>query len=87
MWFLKNYEDALTELEQAIQRAPEKWDPYFWKGMACVSLELEEGAMEAIKKALDEGMPPILLTPLRRFEQERPDFYEKQAAPLLEKHV
>jgi tetratricopeptide (TPR) repeat protein len=87
MWFRNNYQGALTELEQAIQQALGVWDLYFWKGMACVSLEREEEAMEAIIKALDEGMPPILLTPLRWFEQERPDFYEKQVVPLLAKHV
>lgn len=86
MWFRKNYQESLIELEQAIQQASERWDPYFWKGMVCVSLEREEEAMEAIKKALDEGMPPILLTPLRWFEQERPDFYGKYAASLLAKY-
>jgi len=87
LWFRKNYEEALTELEQAIQQVPEEWDSYFWKGMAFLSLEREEEAVEAIKKALDEGMPPILLTPLRWFEQEKPDFYEKQVVPLLAKYV
>jgi tetratricopeptide (TPR) repeat protein len=62
------------------------WDAYFWKGMACLFLEREEEAMEAIEKALEEGMPPVLLTPLRWFEQEKHELYEKYVVPLLEKH-
>lgn len=87
MWIRKNYEDALIELEQALQRRPKSWDPYFWRGMVCVSLEQEEEAMKAIKKALEEGMPPILLAPLNWFEQEMPNFYRKYAMPLLAKYA
>jgi tetratricopeptide (TPR) repeat protein len=85
----KRYEEALAELEQAIPLSwsREPWDAYFWKGMACVFLDREEEAMETIEKALGEGMPPVLLAPLRRFEQERPDFYEKYVVSLLAKHA
>ncbi len=55
--------------------------------MACVFLGREEVAMETIEKALEEGMPPVLLVPLCRFEQERPDFYEKYVMSLLAKHL
>ncbi len=83
MWLQRNFEEALQELEQAIQMAPEEWDAYFWKGMAYASLGRDEEATTAIEKALELDLPPILLTPLRLFEQDRPDFYQKYVVPLL----
>jgi tetratricopeptide (TPR) repeat protein len=88
MWLRKHYEEALAELEQAIQvgLAKRRWDSYFWKGMVCASLGREEEAMEAIEKALELELPPILLTPLRWFEQDRPDFYQKYVVPLMARY-
>jgi hypothetical protein len=31
-------------------------------------------------------LPPLLLAPLRWFEQEKPEFYEKYVVPLLAKY-
>ena len=83
MWLRKFNEEAMTELEQAMQRAPEEWGLYFWKGMVCASLGREEEAMAAIEKALEVELPPVLLTPLRWFEEDRPDFYQKYVVPLM----
>jgi hypothetical protein len=32
---------------------------------------------------LELDLPPLLLSPLRWIEQDRPDFYRKYTAPLL----
>ena len=79
----KRFEEALAELEQAILLKPERWNAYFWKGMTCASLEWDKEAIETIEKALELDLPPILLTPLHWFEQDRPEFYELYVVPLL----
>jgi tetratricopeptide (TPR) repeat protein len=80
------FEEAIAELDQAISWEAELWDAYFWKGMACASLQRDEEAMAAIDKALEKGLPPALLAPLSWFKQERPEFYETYAAPLLARY-
>jgi len=85
-WLRRDFEEALQELEQAIQIAPDEWDAYFWKGVACASMERDEGAMTAIEKSLELELPPILLSPLRWFEQDRPEFYQKYVVPLMARY-
>jgi tetratricopeptide (TPR) repeat protein len=82
-WLRRNFEEALQELEQAIQIAPERWGSYFWKGMTYASLGQEEEAIAAVEQSLEEGLPPILLTPLRWFKQDKPDFYQKYVVHLM----
>jgi len=82
-WQQRHYEGALLELERAIQLEPDRWDAYFWKGMACASLGNDVDAIAAIEKALSLELPPALLAPLHWLAEERPDFYEKRAVPLL----
>ncbi len=79
----KRFEEALAELEQAILLEPERWNAYFWKGMTYASLGSDEDAIAAIQKALELKLPPVLLIPLRWFEQDRPDFYQKYVVPLM----
>ena len=86
MWLSGYHENAMAELEQAIQIEPRDCDSYFWKGIICLSLGKEERAIEAIEKALEQGLPPILLTPLRWFEQDKPEFYEQYVVPLLARY-
>jgi tetratricopeptide (TPR) repeat protein len=84
----QRYKDATAEFEKAIPLPhDEPWDAYFWKGIARVFLGQEEEAMEAIEKALEEGMPPVLLAPLRWFEKERHNFYEQYIVLLLAKYA
>ena len=85
-WLRRDFEEALQELEQAIQVAPEEWDAYFWKGMTYASLGQDEQAIAAIEQSLALGLPPILLTPLRWFEQDRPDFYQQYVLPLMDRY-
>ena len=86
MWLRRGFEEALHELEQAIQMALEEWDPYFWKGMTFASMGHDEDAITAIERSLELGLPSILLTPLRWFERDRPDFYQKYVVPLMTRY-
>lgn len=85
-WLRRDFEEAQQDLEQAIQIAPEEWDAYFWKGMACASLGRDEEATMAIEKALELELPPILLTPLKWLEQDRPEFYQQYVVPLMARY-
>ena len=66
----------------------EPWNIYFWKGMICAYYYQGryQLAREAIEKALDLKMPPLLLTPLYWLEEDRPDFFQQYAKPLLEEY-
>jgi tetratricopeptide (TPR) repeat protein len=86
MWLRRDFEEALLVLEQAIQMAPEEFDPYFWKGMTCAYMGHDEEAIAAIERSLELDLPPILLTPLRCFKQDRPDFYQKYVVPLMARY-
>jgi tetratricopeptide (TPR) repeat protein len=88
MWLCKHYEDAIALLEKAIQVGPGewRWDSYFWRGMTYVSLGLEKEAITSIEKALDLELPPILLTPLKWREQDKPDFYQNYVVPLIARY-
>lgn len=82
-WIRKYFYEALSELERAITLDPEEWDAYFWQGVVYASLGEYEEAVATIEKSLELGLPPVLLFTLRWFEQDRPDFYENYALPLL----
>src|SRR5262249_52886575 len=71
LWLGQHFEEALALLERAISLEPYTPDCYFWQGMAYASLTEYTAAIGAIKKALELGLPPILLRPLRWFEQEK----------------
>jgi tetratricopeptide (TPR) repeat protein len=86
LWIHKNFDQAMAKLEQAIPIDTESWNTDFWKGVFCASLGRDEEAISSIQKALFESLPPILLTPLRWIEKERPDFYGNYAAPLLARY-
>jgi hypothetical protein len=51
--------------------------------MVLAYLGQDDDAIAALEKALELNLPPLLLSPLRWLEQDRPDFYRKYAAPLL----
>jgi hypothetical protein len=54
--------------------------------MTYASLGLEKEARISIEKSLELELPPILLTPLRWFEQDKPDFYQKYVVPLMARY-
>ena len=51
--------------------------------MIYASLKRDGQAIAAIQKSLESGLSPVLLAPLRWFEQDRPEFYEQYVVPLL----
>lgn len=61
-------------------------DAYFWKGMICAYLGRNSAAIEAIEKALEVELPPVLLRPLYWLERDRPGLFGEYARALLEKH-
>lgn len=81
---------GLHSIEQAIQLKPEEWGAYFWKGM--LAAYYYRGSRprpiveQAITKALEVGLPPILLTPLYWLEVDAPELYTQYAKPLLTKY-
>ncbi len=79
LWLQKGFEQAIS-LEQR------PWDAYFWDGLVEASLGRDEDAIADVKKALEIGLPPVLLTPLRWLEQERVDFCEKYVKPLFARY-
>ena len=83
-YFRANYEESLADLEQSVTLNPDEWDAYFWQGMNLAQLGRDKEAIEAVEQALKLDLPPDLLSPLRWLEQERPEFYQKHALPLLD---
>jgi tetratricopeptide (TPR) repeat protein len=82
--------EGLEEMEKAIPLKPEEWDAYFWKGMLTAYYHRGqthvEVAQQAVEKALELGLPPVLLTPLYWLEQDVPEAFERFAKGLLEKY-
>ena len=63
------------------------WDACFWEGLVRAALRRDEDAKMAVEQSLEVDIPPVLLAPLRRFEQDSPDLYEQFVAPLLARYV
>ena len=80
--------EGLIELNKAIHIEPEWPDAYFWKGILCAYYYQEryQIAVEAIGKALEMGVVPILLTPLYWLKVDKPKFFEQHVVKLLEEH-
>lgn len=83
LWIRASYEAAAAELRRAIQLYSELEDTFFWSGVVHAYSGQDDEAIAAIEKSLELGLPPVLLSPLRWVEQDRPDFYQKYAAPLF----
>ncbi|MBA2681925.1 MAG: tetratricopeptide repeat protein [Ktedonobacteraceae bacterium] len=83
-----NIKEGLALLEQILQHHPDSQDTHFWYGMLSASYHpyRPQPAITAIEKALEYGMPPILLTPLYWLEKDRPDFFQHYARPLLDRY-
>lgn len=79
-------EEGLAELERALHLNAESEDALFWKGMICAYLDRSEIAVQSLDQALQDGLPPILLTPLYWLEQDSPYFYREYAEPLLRRY-
>jgi tetratricopeptide (TPR) repeat protein len=82
-WLQEHFDQAKTELEQAILLEQDRWEAYFWQGMVDISLRMDESAIASLEGALEKGLPPVLLSPLQWLAQERSDFYEIYIIPLF----
>jgi tetratricopeptide (TPR) repeat protein len=58
-----NYSDGLAVLEQSMQTEEPPPDAFFWKGMFHTYVGQDGTATEAVLRALQLGLPPLLLTP------------------------
>ena len=56
------------------------------KEYLCAVFDLLRIISAAVEKALEVELPPVLLTPLRWFEEDRPDFYQKHVVPLMARY-
>lgn len=77
------YKEGLAELDQVALTNPQTQDTYFWQGIAYAYLGQNQEATKNVYKALEQGLPPILLRPLYWLERDNASFYETSAVPLL----
>ncbi len=81
--------EACAELEHALQIIAdtqldrESEDAAFWYGMLLAYRGRFIGAQEWINRALEAGLPPILLIPLYWLKHDRSEFFHSVAQPLL----
>lgn len=84
----RKLKEGLEEMGMAILLVPDMWEAFFWKGMLHIyyyqGQSHDNETIELFEKALELGLPPVLLTPLYWLEQDNPDFFERCAKPLLE---
>jgi tetratricopeptide (TPR) repeat protein len=83
-----DFEAGLGWLEQVTSFLPSVvWSSFFWKGLFYAFYgEDPHKAIEMIEKAIDDGMPPILLIPLYWLKEDNPIFFETYALPILRKY-
>jgi tetratricopeptide (TPR) repeat protein len=72
------------EFDQLMDVEPRRFEAPFWKGMACAALGRREESAQLWESALQLGMPPHLLGPLRWLEQDCPACWD-QARALLDR--
>ncbi len=59
------------------------WFVPFWSAMALASLGEYDEADSMLCEARHAGIPPLLLLPLRWFEQSHPEFFERSVSPAF----
>jgi hypothetical protein len=66
-------------------------DAYFWKGLLLAYYYRGKShaaeVVESIERAVQDGLPPILLTPLYWLEKDTPAFFTQRIQPLLQKYL
>lgn len=78
-------ETVVQELGCISCLAPDEWDPHFWTGVVAALQGELQAAQQAIEKALEVGLPPLLLAPLYWLKLTRADFFEQYACGLLQR--
>lgn len=82
-WLREDYANAGAYLNHARELDVTNPHTYFWLGMLHATINEDDLAQSAIQQALQFGLVPVMLTPMRVFEQRRPDFYQAKLQPLL----
>lgn len=82
-WLREDYANARAYLDHARELDVTNPHAYFWLGMLHAAVNEDDLAQGAMQQALQFGLAPTLLTPVRVFEQQRPDFYHATLQPLL----
>jgi tetratricopeptide (TPR) repeat protein len=77
----RRFEEAWAEMQQAPLPDPQDETFSFWRGVIGAYLGRDEESRAALAQV--HHLPPVLLTPLRWIERDRPDFYRKEVVPLL----
>jgi tetratricopeptide (TPR) repeat protein len=77
-------EGVIDGFDQLVGVEPTHFEAPFWQGMACAALGKGDEAVHLWDLALQLGMPPRLLGPLRWLEQDCPACWD-QASALLDR--
>jgi tetratricopeptide (TPR) repeat protein len=85
LWLQGHAEQALVEIQKESALRPTTWDAFFWQGMIQGSLGRRE-ATQMVERALELGMPPALLIPLRWLAHDQPAFYAQYILPLVTRY-
>lgn len=82
----EQFEESLAELEQALLLDADKGHAYFWKALACASLERDDEAAAALERARTTALPlpEVLFAPLHWLEHRRGDYYQQFVTSVLE---
>jgi tetratricopeptide (TPR) repeat protein len=75
-------EEVLDKFDQLIGVEPRRFEAPFWKGMTCAILGKGAEGVHLWDRALQLGMPPRLLAPLRWLEQDCPACWGQASAWL-----
>ncbi len=81
-----DWSTAQTDIERAIELAPEEGDPHLWKGLIAAYLGDTATSQKEVEQALQFGLPPLFLTPLRWLQKDCPNFFAAYIEPLLRQY-
>ncbi len=83
----ERYQQCLDELDAARKTwtGTFPWMLTFWEALSLASLEEDERALRGVRCAIEEGMPHVLLLPLRWLKEKcrRPYFFDEFIRPLF----
>ena len=86
MWLQRNFDGGPTGVEASHSNGTRELGSLLLERNGLRILGTEEEAIAAVERSLDLESPPILLTPLRWFKQDKLDFYQKYVVPLMARY-
>lgn len=84
-WIEGDLNAGYKELKIACDLLPHEPAAYFWQGIFAASLGKDNEALDLFGKALELGLPPVLLSPIRWLDPVNPRFYQMSGQALLPK--